>query len=45
MAAVFPVRKPDRFPGSHAERADGLRVPPRIAPWQVVVVPMLRDGP
>ncbi|WP_425230508.1 aminoacyl--tRNA ligase-related protein [Sphingomonas sp.] len=24
---------------------DGLRVPPRIAPWQVVIVPMLRDGP
>jgi prolyl-tRNA synthetase len=24
---------------------DGLRVPPRIAPWQVVVVPMLRDQP
>jgi prolyl-tRNA synthetase len=24
---------------------DGLRVPPRIAPWQVVVVPMLRDAP
>jgi prolyl-tRNA synthetase len=24
---------------------DGLRVPPRIAPWQVVVLPMLRDGP
>ena len=24
---------------------DGLRVPPRIAPWQVVVVPLLRDGP
>ncbi|GAA0734146.1 proline--tRNA ligase [Sphingomonas japonica] len=22
---------------------DGLRVPPRIAPWQVVIVPMLRD--
>ncbi len=22
---------------------DGLRVPPRIAPWQIVVVPMLRD--
>ena len=22
---------------------DGLRVPPRVAPWQVVVVPMLRD--
>ena len=24
---------------------DGLRVPPRLAPWQVVIVPMLRDGP
>lgn len=24
---------------------DGLRVPPKIAPWQVVIVPMLRDGP
>lgn len=24
---------------------DGLRAPPRIAPWQVVIVPMLRDGP
>ena len=24
---------------------DGLRVPPRIAPWQVVIVPMLRDVP
>lgn len=24
---------------------DGLRVPPRIAPHQVVIVPMLRDGP
>ena len=24
---------------------DGLRVPPRIAPWQVVIVPMLRDKP
>jgi prolyl-tRNA synthetase len=24
---------------------DGLRVPPVIAPWQVVIVPMLRDGP
>ena len=24
---------------------DGLRCPPRIAPWQVVIVPMLRDGP
>ncbi len=23
---------------------DGLRVPPRIAPWQVVIVPMLRDN-
>jgi prolyl-tRNA synthetase len=22
---------------------DGLRVPPRLAPWQVVIVPMLRD--
>ncbi|WP_174280637.1 aminoacyl--tRNA ligase-related protein, partial [Sphingomonas bacterium] len=22
---------------------DGLRAPPRIAPWQVVIVPMLRD--
>jgi len=22
---------------------DGLRVPPRVAPWQVVIVPMLRD--
>ncbi|NJC33958.1 prolyl-tRNA synthetase [Sphingomonas jejuensis] len=22
---------------------DGLRLPPRIAPWQVVIVPMLRD--
>ncbi len=24
---------------------DGLRVPPLIAPWQVVIVPMLRDKP
>lgn len=24
---------------------DGLRVPPRVAPWQVVFVPMLRDQP
>ena len=24
---------------------DGLRVPPRIAPWQVVILPMLRDKP
>jgi prolyl-tRNA synthetase len=24
---------------------DGLRVPPRIAPWQVVILPMLRDRP
>ncbi|WP_375396943.1 aminoacyl--tRNA ligase-related protein [uncultured Sphingomonas sp.] len=24
---------------------DGLRVPPRVAPWQVVIVPMLRDVP
>ncbi|MFW2852945.1 proline--tRNA ligase [Sphingomonas sp. TX0543] len=24
---------------------DGLRVPPKIAPWQVVIVPMLRDQP
>ena len=24
---------------------DGLRVPPRIAPWQIVIVPMLRDTP
>jgi prolyl-tRNA synthetase len=24
---------------------DGLRVPPMVAPWQVVIVPMLRDGP
>ena len=24
---------------------DGLRVPPRVAPWQVVIVPMLRDNP
>ena len=24
---------------------DGLRCPPRIAPWQVVIVPMLRDTP
>ncbi|TPG15409.1 proline--tRNA ligase [Sphingomonas oligophenolica] len=23
---------------------DGLRVPPRIAPWQIVIVPMLRDN-
>ena len=23
---------------------DGLRVPPRIAPWQVVILPMLREG-
>jgi prolyl-tRNA synthetase len=22
---------------------DGLRVPPRVAPWQIVIVPMLRD--
>ncbi|MGK6318730.1 aminoacyl--tRNA ligase-related protein [Sphingomonas sp. DT-204] len=24
---------------------DGLRAPPRMAPWQVVIVPMLRDVP
>ena len=24
---------------------DGLRVPPAIAPWQIVILPMLRDGP
>jgi prolyl-tRNA synthetase len=24
---------------------DGLRVPPRVAPWQLVIVPMLRDKP
>ncbi|TCP33627.1 aminoacyl--tRNA ligase-related protein [Sphingomonas sp. BK235] len=24
---------------------DGMRVPPRVAPWQVVIVPMLRDTP
>ncbi len=24
---------------------DGLRVPPAVAPWQVVIVPMLRDQP
>ncbi|MEW4447981.1 aminoacyl--tRNA ligase-related protein [Qipengyuania sp. JC766] len=24
---------------------DGLRVPPTIAPWQVVILPMLRDKP
>jgi prolyl-tRNA synthetase len=24
---------------------DGLRVPPRVAPWQIVIVPMLRDTP
>jgi prolyl-tRNA synthetase len=24
---------------------DGLRLPPAIAPWQVVIVPMLRDTP
>lgn len=24
---------------------DGLRCPPQIAPWQVVIVPMLRDAP
>jgi prolyl-tRNA synthetase len=24
---------------------DGLRCPPAIAPWQVVIVPMLRDAP
>ncbi len=24
---------------------DGLRVPPLIAPYQIVIVPMLRDGP
>jgi prolyl-tRNA synthetase len=23
---------------------DGMRVPPRIAPWQIVIVPMLRDN-
>jgi len=23
---------------------DGLRVPPRVAPWQVVIVPLLRDN-
>jgi prolyl-tRNA synthetase len=24
---------------------DGLRVPPRLAPWQIMIVPMLRDAP
>jgi prolyl-tRNA synthetase len=24
---------------------EGLRVPPAIAPWQIVIVPMLRDAP
>ncbi|HWK37127.1 aminoacyl--tRNA ligase-related protein [Sphingomonas sp.] len=24
---------------------DGLRVPPRVAPWQIVIVPMLREVP
>ncbi|SEM50165.1 prolyl-tRNA synthetase [Sphingomonas gellani] len=24
---------------------DGLRCPPKIAPWQIVIVPMLRDKP
>ncbi|MCW3836091.1 proline--tRNA ligase [Sphingomonas canadensis] len=24
---------------------DGLRVPPVVAPWQIVIVPMLRDAP
>jgi prolyl-tRNA synthetase len=24
---------------------DGMRVPPRVAPWQIVIVPMLRDVP
>jgi len=24
---------------------DGLRVPPRVAPWQIVIVPMLREQP
>ena len=24
---------------------DGMRVPPKVAPWQVVIVPMLRDQP
>ena len=24
---------------------DGLRVPPIIAPWQIVIIPMLRDAP
>ncbi|MBU1757100.1 MAG: proline--tRNA ligase, partial [Alphaproteobacteria bacterium] len=24
---------------------DGLRVPPQVAPWQVVILPMLRDKP
>jgi prolyl-tRNA synthetase len=24
---------------------DGMRVPPRVAPWQIVIVPMLRDQP
>ncbi|MEI9849696.1 MAG: proline--tRNA ligase [Sphingomonas sp.] len=24
---------------------DGLRVPPEVAPWQIVIVPMLRDAP
>lgn len=24
---------------------DGLRVPPRVAPWQIVIVPMLRETP
>nr|WP_192895960.1 proline--tRNA ligase [Parerythrobacter lutipelagi] len=24
---------------------DGLRVPPKIAPWQIVILPMLRDKP
>ena len=23
---------------------DGVRVPPRVAPWQIVIVPMLRDS-
>jgi len=23
---------------------DGMRVPPRVAPWQIVIVPMLRDN-
>lgn len=45
MAAVFPGRKPDRFPGSHDERADGLRVPPHsIEAEQAVLGGLMLSG-